>query len=150
MRQETVSGSSISLAICKSAPRSRQITTPAPHHSVFLQAGCPSCRPTNSFKALKAFSLDQSALNFRSSATQSQRRSLKFVTAAYTPLYSLPRTVYESSCWTSKEAYETSHNVRCADRLRLIRDVVLMHRPAAAAAVGGGGGGGNGGDGLIE
>jgi len=31
--------------------------------------------------------------------------------------------------------------------LRRIRDVVLMHRPAAAA---GGGGGGNGCDGLIE
>jgi len=31
-----------------------QITMPAPHHSV-LQAGrCPSCRPTNSVKALKA------------------------------------------------------------------------------------------------
>jgi len=44
------SGSGISCAICKSAPHSRQITTPAPHHSVFLQAGCPSCRPTNSFK----------------------------------------------------------------------------------------------------
>ena len=34
--------------------RSREITTPAPHISVFLQAGCPSCRPTNSVKALKA------------------------------------------------------------------------------------------------
>ena len=42
------------MGICKSAPRSRQITMPAPHHSVFLQAGCPSCRPTNSVKALKA------------------------------------------------------------------------------------------------
>ena len=49
-----MSGSGISWAICKSAPRSRQITTPVPHHSVFLQAGCPSCRPTNSVKALKA------------------------------------------------------------------------------------------------
>jgi len=39
------------------SPRSRQITMPAPHHSVFLQAGCPSCRPTNSVKALKAFML---------------------------------------------------------------------------------------------
>ena len=48
-------GSSISWAICKSAPRSRQITTPAPQHSVFLQAGCSSCRLTNSVKALKAF-----------------------------------------------------------------------------------------------
>ena len=35
LKQETVSGSGISWAICKSAPRSRQITTPAPHHLVF-------------------------------------------------------------------------------------------------------------------
>ena len=53
LKQETVSGSGISLATCKSAPSSRQTTTPAPHHS-FLQARCPSCRPTNSVKALKA------------------------------------------------------------------------------------------------
>ena len=53
LKQETVSGSGISWAICKSASRSRQTTTPVPHHSVFLQAGCPSCRPTNSVKALK-------------------------------------------------------------------------------------------------
>ena len=54
-KQDTVSGSGISWAICKSATRSRQITMPAPHHSVFLQAGCPSCRPTNSIKALKPY-----------------------------------------------------------------------------------------------
>jgi len=35
LKQETLSSSGISWAICKSAPRSRQITTPAPHHSVF-------------------------------------------------------------------------------------------------------------------
>jgi len=35
VKQETVSGSGISWAICKSATRSRQTTTPAPHHSVF-------------------------------------------------------------------------------------------------------------------
>jgi len=55
LKQETTSGSGISWAICKSASRSRQITTPAPHHSVF-KAGCPSCRPTNSVKKLKATS----------------------------------------------------------------------------------------------
>ena len=32
LKQKTVSGTGISWAICKSAPRSRQITTPAPHH----------------------------------------------------------------------------------------------------------------------
>ena len=52
-----MSGSGISWAIYKSAPRSRQITTPAPRHSVFLQAKCPSCRPTNSVKALKAWNI---------------------------------------------------------------------------------------------
>jgi len=54
LKQETVSGSGISWAICKSATRSRQIITPAPHHSVFYrQARCRSCHPTNSVKALK-------------------------------------------------------------------------------------------------
>ena len=37
LKQETMSGSVISWATCKSAPRSRQITTPAPHHSVFYK-----------------------------------------------------------------------------------------------------------------
>ena len=58
LKQETVSGSGISWAIYKSAPSSRQITTPVPHHSVFLQAGCCFCRPTNSVKALKVWVLD--------------------------------------------------------------------------------------------
>ena len=35
LKQETVSGTVINWAICKSAPRSRQITMPAPYHSVF-------------------------------------------------------------------------------------------------------------------
>jgi len=35
LKQETVSGSGISRTICKSAPCSRQITMPVPHHSVF-------------------------------------------------------------------------------------------------------------------
>jgi len=35
MEQQTVSGSDISWAICKSAPRLRQTTMSAPHHSFF-------------------------------------------------------------------------------------------------------------------
>ena len=56
LKQETLTGSGISWAICKPAPRSRQITMPAAHHSFFLQARCPSCHPTNSVKALKDWS----------------------------------------------------------------------------------------------
>ena len=37
LKQGTVSGSGINWAICKSAPRSIQITTPAHHHSVFYR-----------------------------------------------------------------------------------------------------------------
>jgi len=56
MKQEMIGGNGISWTICKSfAPRSRQMILPVPHHSVFnfVQAGCPSCRPTNSVTALK-------------------------------------------------------------------------------------------------
>ena len=44
-----MSGSGISWAICKSAPRSRQITTPAPHRSVFYRPDAlPAAQPTAS------------------------------------------------------------------------------------------------------
>ena len=49
LKQETVSGSGISWAICKSAPRSRQIATPATHHSAFYRPGAlPAAQPTAS------------------------------------------------------------------------------------------------------
>jgi len=47
LKQKTVSGSGISWAICKSASRSRQITMPAPHHSVFYRPDAlPATQPT--------------------------------------------------------------------------------------------------------
>jgi len=50
--------SGISWTMCKqSALRSREITTPTPHITQFLQAGCSSWCPTNSVEALKAISL---------------------------------------------------------------------------------------------
>ena len=53
LKQDTVSGSGISWAICKSAPRSSKITTPGPHHSVFYSPDAlPATQPT--LKALKA------------------------------------------------------------------------------------------------
>ena len=49
LEQEAVSGSGISWAICKSASCSRQITTPAPHHSVFYRSDAlPAAQPTAS------------------------------------------------------------------------------------------------------
>ena len=47
LKQETVSGSGISWAICKSAPRCRKITMPATHHSVFYRPDAlPVTQPT--------------------------------------------------------------------------------------------------------
>ena len=45
LKQETVSGNGISWAVCKSAPCSRQITMPAPHHSVFFTDRMPFLSP---------------------------------------------------------------------------------------------------------
>ena len=49
LKQETVSGSGISWAVCKSAPCSRQINMPTPHHSVFyMPDALPAAQPTAS------------------------------------------------------------------------------------------------------
>ena len=60
LKQETVGGSSISWAImqvCTSLQTDNHTSTPP--LLCFLQARCPSCRPTNSVKALKALHGDQ-------------------------------------------------------------------------------------------
>jgi len=49
LEQEIMSGSGISCTICKSAPHSRQITMPAPHHWVFYRPNAlPATQPTAS------------------------------------------------------------------------------------------------------
>jgi len=50
LKQETVSGSGISWAVCKSAPSSRQITTPAPHHSIFYRLDALPVAPSTALK----------------------------------------------------------------------------------------------------
>jgi len=66
LKQETVSGSGTSWVMCKSAPRSRQITTPAPHHSVFYRPDAlPAAQPTASDQ-LSQNVPDRSSPNFTS------------------------------------------------------------------------------------
>jgi len=55
LEQEIVSGSGVCWAICKSAPHADNHNNIPP--LCFLQAGCPSWRPTNSVKALKALNV---------------------------------------------------------------------------------------------
>ena len=55
LKQETVSGSGISWATCKSAPRSRQITTPAPHHSKFFTGRMPFLPPNQQCQSTEGY-----------------------------------------------------------------------------------------------
>ena len=59
LKQETVSGSGIRWAICNSALSSRQDNHASTPPLSFLQAGCPSCCPTNSIKALNGHSIHE-------------------------------------------------------------------------------------------
>jgi len=61
LKHETVGGSGISSTICKSAPRSRQITTPAPHPplSFYTPDALPAAQPTAS--VMKACHLMESS-----------------------------------------------------------------------------------------
>jgi len=54
-----VSVSGISWAICKTAPRSRQITTPAAHHSVFFTGRMPFLPPNQQRQCFDAVGWQQ-------------------------------------------------------------------------------------------
>jgi len=72
--------SGISWTICKpSAPRSREITTPTPHHSI--QTGCSSRRPTNSVKALKAYKVYRCIICIRLTEIHSRTGDMLISTA---------------------------------------------------------------------
>jgi len=58
LRQETVSGSGISWAVCKYAPRSKQITMSS-HHWSFLQVRCPSCHRKKQCQSNEGLSMCQ-------------------------------------------------------------------------------------------
>jgi len=60
LKQETVSGSGISWAICKSAPHSRQITMPALHHfQQFFTGRMPFLPPNQQCQSTLAWQLTQ-------------------------------------------------------------------------------------------
>jgi len=78
LKQETASGNGLSWETCKSAPRSRQITTPAPYHSVFYRPDALPFRTTNSVKAL---SRCIAGLNLnRNSFISSSRSAVQYTT----------------------------------------------------------------------
>ena len=78
LKQETLSGSGISWAVCKSAPRSRQITTPTPHHSVFYRPyALPAAQRTASkhWRQWMTLTINSSRSSWRISRSVNQTRA---------------------------------------------------------------------------
>jgi len=105
LKQETVGGSGISWAICKPAPRSRQITTPAPHCSVFYRPDAlPATQPTASkhWRHMKYSMNSRNFLNIllsRNYSWTSLYRTRLFLTSAYinVGLWFWPRAIIKGS-----------------------------------------------------
>ena len=116
MKQETVSGSGISWAICKSAHCSRQITTPAPHHSVFYRPDAlPATQPTVSKHQLK-----ECVATLPWEIQKSPVSTLLFI---HFRLFTLPQKKTNSNCCTAALAVY----------LQLLSANYYLHSPSTAS-----------------
>jgi len=77
-----VSGSGISWAICKSAPRSRQITVPAPYHSVFT-GRMPFLPPNEQCQSTEGLALVTTKIQLPNSSYQIADMQLLMTSVTY-------------------------------------------------------------------
>jgi len=117
-----VSGNGISWAVCKAVPCSRRITM---HPTTqFLQAGCPSCRPTNSVKALK----EQKFTSFVSTFTKSNGRCIStLIYPASCHLQCILSSRSATVCNWSQHTYAHKRTHRQTDRQTERRRPVGLH-----------------------
>jgi len=107
-----VSGSGISWAACKSAPRSRQITTPAPHHSVFYRPDAlPAAQPT----ASKHWRHQHATHNLRHNSRQLSDKARQAKQLQHSLGHQYKRTGldtdkrgYQSACLAARDSVMTS------------------------------------------
>jgi len=87
LKQETVSGSGISWNICKSAPHSRQITTPEPHHSVFYRPDAlPVAQPTGRASgSISTIYINKAEIQHESCYIHNSRTTLALVSQGGSP-----------------------------------------------------------------
>jgi len=78
LKQETVSGSGISWAICKTAPRSRQTTMPAPHHAGFTDR-MPFLPPNQQCQSTEGSKLHNSAPQNLNILFNAQNKAQKYI-----------------------------------------------------------------------
>jgi len=142
--QEIVSGSGMCWAICTSAPHPRQ---PCQHPTTqFLQARCPSWRPTNSIKALKAISMNNKTEHYRleRSSVKLKRDAFHFQAACRVHTIMQNMWFYDSSrtmgkWWHTQSAKQDmgSHRSLISIQCLLLREelqaVLKCHRWHATA-----------------
>jgi len=102
LKQETVSGSGTSWAICKSDPRSRHIKTPAPHYSVFYRSDAlPAVQPKVS-KHWKQL-ICEATLLLQTQLEENNNCIHK------TPLMEMTKENKKLKCYTYKRTNERTH-----------------------------------------
>ena len=113
-----MSGSVISWAICKSAPRSRQITTPVPHHSVFYRPDAlPACKKNRVVGYEQRKKIIQStykqSLCYVITACHADRLILlmKFRTENVSAAGMFESAVDQPTCWSSAQRAERFQSV---------------------------------------
>jgi len=114
LKQQTLSGSGISWAVCKSAPRSRQITTQAPRHS-FFTGRMPFLPPNQQRQSTEGNLAEKYSNNYRD----------KEILEHYRPrinLVSLRRVMLGLFIATGTKRLLNKVNVLCVFKERIITD----------------------------
>jgi len=141
-----VSSNGISWTVCKSAPCSRQITTPAPHHSVYRPDALPAAQPTVSehWRILRWHFMWKDSMAFmslasevhvsdaysrtdRTSVQSKQSRDNQFKVTCYLLQAQLPRwLLVRQNLWHPQQSISQSNNsaktisiLQCLEHLNL-------------------------------
>ena len=116
LKQETVSGSSISWAMC--------VCTSFQHHTtLFIQAGCPSCHLTNSVNALKALQQQQTLWNWHQPIVMARYIESYWISRHWRHIVSHP--YHDNYCSNKFDILHYSSKLRCWQQTALITISVI-------------------------
>jgi len=138
----TVSGSAIRWAICKSAPRSRHITTPAPHRSFFYRPDAlPAALPTVSKHWRQILILIVNEFNIISLAADICKQQIPLVT--YSIMMNVPWRRFNQSVKQLKVGHTSNLSVIQYYKMAYNRHIkhcgqnepIILHYSAHATAI---------------
>ena len=126
-----MSGSGISWAICRSAPRSRQITTPAPHRSVFFTGRMPFLPPNQQRQSTEGLcikvKIQKLRKNFKWSQSSGQCRKRVYSFTSSLLVWGVLSSCWDG-CWYSPLAV-TANPCYCTASIRVRSTYTSPIRP---------------------